>query len=85
MSGTSWGHALMTTHAICQAAQAHEPCTVCHAAAGCPCTADRPGVHACRVCKAESDRHITRADLASVLWDRVIGGWTLIPDPEVTS
>src|SRR5690348_4814427 len=70
----------MNTHAMCQAARAHEPCAVCHAKAGYPC--DRDGaVHLCRIALATHDGHITMLDFATVIHDAdVFAGWSLILD-----
>ena len=69
----------MTVHGICQQAR-HEPCTVCHAAPGQPCKADRCGVHLCRVCLAAQEGLITYGDAASVMYGDVFAGWSLVPD-----
>ena len=60
----------MTRHAICDIARRGEPCTICGVLAGQPCTAARPGVHLCRICRAATDGLITMLDEVSVMHDR---------------
>jgi hypothetical protein len=69
----------VTVHGICVQAR-HEPCAVCHAAPEQPCSAGRPGVHLCRVCRAAHDGLITYGDAASVMYGTVFAGWSLVPD-----
>ena len=84
MSGTNWGHALMSQHAIVAAARHHEQCTVCGCPPDAPCDC-APGVHLCRVYLAAHDGHLTYADAASVTGNRVFAGYSVVPDPEVTA
>jgi hypothetical protein len=77
----------VNTHAMCQAARAHEDCAVCGAKAGHPCDPDicDGAVHLCRIALATHDGHITMLDFATVIHDAdVFAGWSLVLD-EVTA
>jgi hypothetical protein len=72
----------MTRHGICVQAR-HEPCTYCKAKEEQPCTAGRPGVHFCRVCRTWLAGRITYRDEISVAPGGVFDGRLLVLDPEV--
>ena len=71
----------MTIHGICEIAQKAEPCTVCDATPGQPCTGTCAGVHLCRICLAAKDGLLTMLELTSVMHDMdVFTGASLVLD-----